>query len=99
LPPGTTVGSCAYLTFKDPALYPDPEQYRPERFLDAKVDPYAFAVFGGGLRRCLGMAFALNLLKGVIATVLSRTTLAIVSPYARPARHAFFVVLRRACRS
>ena len=91
LPPGTTVGSCAYLTFKDPALYPDPEQYRPERFLDTKVDPYAFAAFGGGIRRCLGMAFALNLLKGVCATVLSRTSLAIVSPHARPARHAFFV--------
>jgi cytochrome P450 len=91
LPPGTTVGSCAYLTFKDPALYPDPAQYRPERFLDTKVDPYAFAAFGGGIRRCLGMAFALNLLKGVVATVLGRTSLAIVTPHARPARHAFFV--------
>ena len=32
-----------------------------------------------------------SLVKGVIATALSRTTLAIVSPHARPARHAFFV--------
>jgi len=68
-----------------------PSSTDPKRFLDAKVDPYAFAAFGGGIRRCLGMAFALNLLKGVIATALSRTSLAIVSPHARPARHAFFV--------
>ena len=99
LPPGTTVGSCAYLTFKDPTLYPEPEQYRPERFLDAKVDPYAFAAFGGGIRRCLGMAFALNLLKGVIAIALSRAPLAIISPYARPAATPSSSPSRPACRS
>jgi len=62
-----------------------------QRFLDARNDPYAFAVFGGSIRRCLGMAFALSLLRVAVATVLRRTELAIVAPHARPARQAFFV--------
>ncbi|HEY8038285.1 MAG TPA: cytochrome P450, partial [Polyangiaceae bacterium] len=43
-----------------------------ERFLDKKPDPYAWLPFGGGVRRCVGMAFALHELKVVTATVLTR---------------------------
>src|SRR5262249_37475594 len=38
-------------------LYPEPERFRPERFVGVKADPYAWFPFGGGIRRCLGMAF------------------------------------------
>jgi len=95
LPPGTLVGSCAHLTFKRPDLYPEPERYRPERFLGRKADPYEWAAFGGGIRRCLGMAFALSILKTTLATVFSRPGLSIVSPHSPPSRYAFFVAPQR----
>ena len=39
-------------------LFPDPEEFRPERFLEGKADNYAWIPFGGGVRRCIGAAFA-----------------------------------------
>jgi cytochrome P450 len=38
--------------------FPEPDEFRPERFLDAKADNYAWIPFGGGVRRCIGAAFA-----------------------------------------
>jgi cytochrome P450 len=39
-------------------VFPAPQEFRPERFLDVKVDNYARIPFGGGVRRCIGAAFA-----------------------------------------
>lgn len=72
LPEGTVVAPCIYLTHQDPDLYPQPDRFRPERFLDVKTDPYTWFPFGGGIRRCIGMAFALYEMKVVMATMLSR---------------------------
>jgi cytochrome P450 len=55
--------------------YPDPETFEPERFVGKKVDPYAWLPFGGGGRRCLGLAFALLEIKLILATVLTSTDL------------------------
>jgi cytochrome P450 len=79
LPEGTLLVPITYLTHRRPELYDEPEAFRPERFLKTKPDPYAWFPFGGGIRRCLGMAFALFEMKVVMATVLSRVSL-------RPAR-------------
>ena len=49
---------------------------RPERFLGAKVDPYAWFPFGGGIRRCLGASFALMEMNVVLGTVLRSVKLA-----------------------
>jgi cytochrome P450 len=54
------------------SVYPEPESFKPERFLDAKPDPYAWYPFGGGARRCLGMTFSLYEMRIVLATVLAR---------------------------
>jgi cytochrome P450 len=39
-------------------LFPRPDEFRPERFLDGKADNYAWIPFGGGVRRCIGASFA-----------------------------------------
>lgn len=76
LPAGASVVPCIYLTHRRADLYPDPERFAPERWLDdKKLDPYAYLPFGGGIRRCIGMAFALYEMKIILATVLSRAAL------------------------
>ncbi len=72
LPAGVVVVPSIYLTHRNPQVWPAPERFDPSRFLGAKVSPYAFFPFGGGVRRCIGMAFALYEMQVVLATVLSR---------------------------
>ncbi len=72
LPTGTMVVSCMHLIHTNPDYYPDPFVFKPERFIGTKPDAYEHVFFGGGIRRCLGMAFALYEMKVVIATLLLR---------------------------
>jgi cytochrome P450 len=72
LEPGTRVYGCIYLTHHRPDLYPEPEQFKPERFLQRQFSPYEFIPFGGGIRRCIGEALALFEMKLVLATIMSR---------------------------
>ena len=71
LEPGTIVIPCIYLTHHREDLYPDSQQFKPERFLERQFSPTEFVPFGGGNRRCIGMAFALFEMKLVLANVLS----------------------------
>ncbi|HEY7958322.1 MAG TPA: cytochrome P450 [Polyangia bacterium] len=75
LPAGAHVAPCIWLTQRRADLYPDPERFFPERFLDRKIDPYTWLPFGGGIRRCIGMAFAQFEMTIVLATVLGRLRL------------------------
>jgi hypothetical integral membrane protein (TIGR02206 family) len=70
LPVGTRVSPCIHLAHRHECSWPEPDAFRPERFLDATVDPYAWIPFGGGSRRCIGLAFALYEIKVVLATML-----------------------------
>jgi cytochrome P450 len=54
---------------------PDPHAFRPERFIEGAPEPYAWVPFGGGVRRCLGAAFAQLEMRIVIAAVLRRARL------------------------
>lgn len=72
IPPGTAVIASITMAHLDPARYPSPEAFRPERFLERKYSPFEFLPFGGGARRCLGAAFAAYEMKLVLATLLSK---------------------------
>jgi cytochrome P450 family 110 len=85
LEPGSTVAGCIYLAHRRKAVYSDPEQFRPDRFLERHYSPFEFLPFGGGIRRCLGMAFAQFEMKLVLSSILVRVELALVDR--RSVRH------------
>jgi Cytochrome P450 len=66
----------------------EPKEFKPERFLEKKFSPYEFFPFGGGARSCIAGAFSLFQMKLVLATILSRYKLALVSK--RPERQKLF---------
>jgi cytochrome P450 len=76
LPPGVHVTPCLYLAHRRPELWGDATAFRPERFLAGAPAPYAWLPFGGGVRRCLGAAFATMELREVLRAVVARFELA-----------------------
>ena len=75
LPQGTDVTPSIWLAHTRPDSYPDPLEFRPERFLDMQPETYSWIPFGGGARRCLGAAFAEFEMRIVLREVLSRCEL------------------------
>lgn len=75
LPSGVVASPCIWLTHHRPDVWSEPDRFRPERFVGLRPSPYAFLPFGGGVRRCIGAAFATYEMKVVLARVLSRATL------------------------
>jgi cytochrome P450 len=69
LEPGTILLPSIYLAHQRPDVYPNPKQFRPERFLERQFSPYEYLPFGGGDRRCIGSAFALFEMKLVLVTL------------------------------
>lgn len=72
LPVGTGVGAAVAAVHFDPAIYPEPDTFRPERFLERKFSPFEFLPFGGGHRRCLGAAFASYEMRIVLGSMLGK---------------------------
>jgi cytochrome P450 len=76
IPEGRRVVYSIYLTQRDPALWPDPDRFNPERFAPGrKIAPYTFLPFGGGKRNCIGAYFAQIEARAVVARILQRVTL------------------------
>jgi cytochrome P450 len=88
LPPGTDVTPAIWLAHTRADRYPEPFAFRPERFLEHAPTTYAWIPFGGGVRRCLGAAFAEMEMRVAIAEILRRRAL-------RPASAAAERVARR----
>jgi cytochrome P450 len=80
LPAGVTVAPCIYLLLRRPDIYPEPERVLPERFLDNPAGTYTWIPFGGGVRRCIGGAFAQFEMREVLSTLVSRVHLRPVRP-------------------
>ncbi len=77
LPEGTAIGPSIYLIQRRLGLYQNPARFDPRRFIEHKFSPHEWFPFGGGIRRCIGMAFALYEMKMIVAAVLARTSLTI----------------------
>jgi cytochrome P450 family 135 len=72
LPAGVTVAPSIYLVHRRPDTYPEPDRFLPERFIDKPPGTYTWIPFGGGVRRCLGGAFAQFEMQVVLAELVRR---------------------------
>jgi cytochrome P450 len=75
VPRGAVVAPNIFLTHRRPDLYPEPLEFRPERFLESRVETYSWLPFGGGIRRCVGADFALLEMRVAIPEILRRVDL------------------------
>jgi cytochrome P450 family 135 len=80
LPAGTFVMPAIAAMHYREDLFPDPEEFRPERFLEGKPDTYVWIPFGGGVRRCIGAAFAEYEMRVVLGAILERAELSAPDP-------------------
>jgi cytochrome P450 len=75
LPAGMLVLPAIAVLHKRPDLYDNPEEFRPERWIEGNPESYAWIPFGGGVRRCIGASFAQVEMKTVLREVLRRVRL------------------------
>jgi cytochrome P450 len=79
IPPGVEINPSIAVIHRRPDRYPQPGEFRPERFLGPDApDTYTWLPFGGGVRRCLGASFATFEMEVVIRRVLERAQLGVV---------------------
>jgi cytochrome P450 family 110 len=92
LPEGTFVVPGIYLAHHREETYPEPNKFKPKRFLEKQYSAYEYIPFGGGNRRCIGSAFAMHEMKIVIATVLSKYQLSLLNKHpVKPVRRGLTV--------
>jgi cytochrome P450 len=92
VPRGGIVAPCMYLAQRRPESWPEPERFLPERFLGNKPDPATWFPFGGGHRRCIGLALALHETRIFVGRALRRLRLEPAGPPPRPVRHNIILV-------
>jgi len=80
LPAGTFVMAAIAALHHREDLFPQPDDFRPERFLEGKADNYAWIPFGGGVRRCIGAAFAEYEMRIVLREFVERAALSAPDP-------------------
>lgn len=80
LPAGVTVAPSIYLVHRRPDIYPNPESFEPERFLNDSPGTYTWIPFGGGVRRCIGGSFAHFEMQVVLAELVKRRRLTPARP-------------------
>ncbi|MEZ5076144.1 MAG: cytochrome P450 [Solirubrobacterales bacterium] len=96
LPAGTSVAPCIHLVHRDPAIYPEPDRFLPERFLAEPPGTYTWIPFGGGIRRCLGASFAQFEMQIVLRELVRRREARPADPAPeRPYRRAITETPRR----
>ncbi len=89
LPAGASVTPSIHLVHRNPEIYPEPDAFIPERFLDNPPGTYTWIPFGGGIRRCLGAAFAQFEMQVVLRELVKRHQVHPANPASeRPFRRA-----------
>jgi cytochrome P450 len=91
LPAGTTVMLSQQLVQRRPDLYPDPWDFKPDRFLDRRPATSEWFPFGGSVRRCIGASFAQLQARIVLEELTKAFRLSPVK--SRPERAAYYVVV------
>jgi cytochrome P450 family 135 len=86
LPAGVTVAPSIYLMHRRPDVYPDPKRFQPERFLEQRAGTYTWIPFGGGVRRCLGAAFAEYEMRVVLGALFESCTVRPIKKRSEPVR-------------
>lgn len=84
IPGGTIVGINAWVTQHDPEVFPNPERFEPERWLDAseqqlKIMDQSFFAFGAGTRTCIGRHIAIMEMAKLIPEILRNFELSLPS--------------------
>lgn len=92
IPPGITVAAAAAIVHYDPELYPEPERFRPARFLERTYAPWEYFPFGGGERLCPGAQFSVFELKVLLGTLLASCRLSLLEPGPPPMKRVGFLV-------
>ncbi|MGI0490656.1 cytochrome P450 [Alkalinema pantanalense CENA528] len=77
---GTPLVPSIYLVHYREDLYPSPNEFRPERFLERQYSPSEYLPFGGGNRRCLGYALAQMEMKLALAHMVQRYEMLVTDP-------------------
>ncbi|KAH0520890.1 Cytochrome P450 3A31, partial [Microtus ochrogaster] len=73
IPKGSVVMIPIFSLHRDPQYWPEPEEFRPERFSKenkGRINPYVYMPFGYGPRNCIGMRFALMNMKLALTKLL-----------------------------
>lgn len=70
IPEGCGIVTSATLAHQQAALYGQPDDFNPDRFLNGRPDTYGWIPFGGGTHRCIGAAFANMEMDVVLRTML-----------------------------
>jgi cytochrome P450 len=84
---GTPIGMSILLVHHREDLYPEPFQFRPERWLGRKPGTYEWIPFGGGIRRCLGATLAMAEMRVVLEATARRLDLEAAEPEPEHALH------------
>ena len=93
LEPGTGIDVSIYLAHRRTAVYPEPNKFKPERFLERQFSTYEFLPFGGGQCRCLGASLAQYEMKLVLATIVANFELELINPRPiQPKRHGIVML-------
>lgn len=91
--PGDTIGLSITLLHSNEAIWKQPHIFNPERFINQTFSQYEFAPFGGGVRRCLGAAFALYEIKIMLAVIMLNIKLEI-KPKKNISPHLYGMIMK-----
>jgi cytochrome P450 len=106
VPAGTILVAALLLIHRRPDMYPDPDGFFPERFLERSPPPASYIPFGAGKRRCLGAPLATREVATLIREAVEHTVIRpqrkrpepgrLLGTAVAPARGAELIIKRRA---